>query len=70
MATLLGLWKILVAMAGAFAAWQAWQAKQDAAMTDQVDSEADQAAQDATSAKTPEEFAKAAGEFDEAEKQS
>lgn len=70
MLTLAGIWKVLVAIAGAFATYQAWQAKQNAATTDKVDTEADHAAQEAATATTPAQFADAAGQFDEAEKQS
>lgn len=70
LAGLAGVWKLLLAAAGAFAMFQAWQAKQSAATTDRVDTKADQAAGDAAKAATPEDFAKAAAEMEGAERES
>lgn len=61
---------LLSAIAGAWAAFQKWQDARERALIDRVDTVADQAADDAEKAATPEDFAKAAAEIEEAEHES
>lgn len=67
MLTLASIWKLLIAIAGAWTAFQAYQAKQASDKTDTIDTEADQAASDLEAAKQPSDFAKAAKEMEDAE---